>query len=151
MNNELFTSLLLIADIFITDNIMSSNLGKAVFANKVPIVFKNSLNPECKQSNGVFRSSSLVKKKITFLLENDLLFPYISFPLGFNELTSMYQNNNFSSTFFQQEIFEEDSNIQLFSNLLNNRENYTSIYESQNQYISNSKNLFLANEIMEQV
>jgi hypothetical protein len=151
LSNELYTSLLLVSDIFITDNLMSSNLGKAVFAKKIPIVFKNSFNQLLDKAYPGFGSTPLIKEKFSFLEKNKLLFPYLSFPLGFNELKDMYQNNSFSSTFFHQELFDELSNLQLFSDLFNNKEAGSSISNFQDQYINNNRKLFLAHEILDHI
>jgi len=149
LKNELFMNYLGVSDVFITDNIMSSNLGKAVFANKIPIVYKNSLDLR-NNLPASFQLSDGVRGRISSMIDAGLIFPHLSFPIGFEELNEMYQNNLFSSAFIQQEIYNEDANVKLFNEIAEGKQ-YKDLTSYQNKYMEANKNLLSAEEILLEV
>ncbi len=148
LKHDDFMSLLINSDLFVTDNLMSSNLGKAVFGNIVPLVFKNSMQASINKTKLGFQVSDFMQDKIIFLEQNNLLFRYRCFPIGLNELEDMYQNNQFANCFVESEFFDEGNNITLLNDLLLNNEIPNQIKEMQNKYINNNSNLYSAEEIL---
>jgi len=149
LNHNEFMNLLMTSDLFITDNLMSSNLGKAVFGNVLSLVFKNSLQPENSEKlKSEFQVSKFIDDKISFLLSNNLMFPYRSFPIGLNELEDMYERNLFKDCFIETEIFNETYNNKLFIELLLKNEISNRIKKNQNNYIANNSNLYSAERIL---
>jgi len=148
LKHDVFMDYLAASDIFITDNISSSNLSKAIFNNKIAIVYKNSLNMQTDLSKHSYVQSLELLNIINLLKNNNLLFPYLSFPIGLNELEDMYINNTFSSTFIQQELFDLDGNYKLFDNIFNNESFRDKLTIKQNKYISNNSKLLSAEEIL---
>ena len=147
LKHELFMDYLEASDVFITDNIMSSNLGKAVFANKIPIVYKNSLDLR-KHPSESSQVLSAIRERISPLINEGLIFPCLSFPIGFVELGEMYQNNQFSTTFIQQEIYNKEDNVQLFNKIATNKEYKDSLISYQNEYIERNGKLISAEGIL---
>jgi hypothetical protein len=148
LNNNLFMEHLSATDLFITDNLMSVNLGKAVFNNILPIVFKNSLYQDSKKEIvSPFKISDFISEKISFLKENNLIFPFRTFPLGMCELEDMYQNNPFSDCFIEEEVFDEEANIKLFKDIFS-KGKHKNIFTAQNEYIKKNNDLLSAEEIL---
>jgi len=149
LKHELFMENLLVSNIFITDNLISSNMGKAVFSNILPIVFKNTAYVDKKFSLvSPFPVNKFISDKISLLTDSGLVYPYRSFPAGLQELEDMYKNNPFTDCFLEQELFDEESNIRLFENLCNSEDYKNNIIKAQNNYIENNGKLLSAEEIL---
>jgi hypothetical protein len=148
LGHNAFMNYLMASDIFITDNISSSNMGKAVFANKIPIVYKNSLDSQSDLSKLSFHLSSEALNFVQFLKGHNLLFPYLSYPLGLNELEGMYHDNTFSETFIQHELFDVCGNWELFDKIFNNNQFVNNLMDKQKRYVNGNCRLFSAEEIL---
>lgn len=137
------------SDIFVTDNLMSSNLGKAVF-NKTPsLTLRNSIYRESNDSlNSAFVLTEKVKDIISLLYEKDILFPYYCFPLGLCEIGCMYENNTFTSCFDIAEIYNEKECSEAFCNLLFNQEHRVKQINKQSEYITRNNKLMSAYDII---
>jgi hypothetical protein len=152
LRHELFMENLVASNIFITDNLISSNMGKAVFSNILPIAFKNTTYLDKKLSFvSSFPVNKFISEKISMLTDCSLVFPFRSFPAGLEELEDMYKDNPFTNCFIEQELFNEESNIQLFEKLCNSDDYKNHIITAQNNYIENNAKLLSAEEILAKV
>lgn len=148
LKHTLFMELLLASDIFMTDNLMSSNLGKAVYGNVIPISYWNSVEDNDDAFISSFPLTPFVEEKLQILRDVKLIFPYSTFPVGFNELTDLYKNNPFGDAFIRQELFNHDSNVQLYKALLDGTRLTNQIVTAQNSYIEKSEKLLNAEQIL---
>lgn len=144
-----FMNYLNIADLFLTDNLMSSNLSKAVFNNIPSLTLRNSIytNNEL-VLNSSFNITQKVRNYISPMIESNMLFPYYSFPLGLCELEDMYQDNNFSDCFDISELYDELGCTKILGNILFDKTHIATQLDNQSNYIRQNQKLMSANEII---
>ncbi|NOU18132.1 MAG: hypothetical protein HOO91_11310 [Bacteroidales bacterium] len=152
IGNSEFMQHLFASDILITDNLMSSNIGKAAYGNVIPIVFTNSMTFDKKNNlHCNFELTDNIREKISVLVDHKLLFPYKAFPMGLNEIEEMYDNNPFTSCFIMLELFDEVSSKELFYKLIKEKSLSEEIQSKQKQYVEFNKKLLTAEEILMQL
>jgi len=152
VKQEVFMDYLLASDVFFTDNLMNSSMGKGTFGNTFPLVFKNSVYQD---DNGYlvssFKISENILEKISVLKDNHLIIPHRSFPIGLYELERMYDNNSFTSCFIEQELYDEEGMTQLFMDVFNKNSLKERITEAQDKYIQDNQKLFSAERILRSI
>jgi len=152
LGNDQFTEHLQASDFVITDNLMSSSIAKSIFYNAIPIVFISSLTSDFDKSPVCdFILTDFMKEKINVLVDNNILFPFVSFPMGLNEILKMYDNNSYSSCFIKTEMYDENSSAALFNKLLLGTQLKDEIINSQNEYLRKNQFLPDAEEILLQI
>ena len=148
--NQEYNDLLSVSDIFICDNIINASLGKAVFGNIIPIVFKNSVTiNNTLNLNASFKIEDDVVDKISILIKKKLIYPYKIFPNGFNDISEMYLSNNFHQCFLEQEIFDKKGTIELLYKSLDDLSFKKNIITDQNNYIGYNTALMSAEQILQ--
>lgn len=150
LGHHKFMNYLKNSDLFITDNLMSSNLGKAVF-NEIPsLTIRNEVY--INRQNELIRSYPITeenKKRILSLRKKGLLFPYLVFPLGLYEIGEMYEHNDFSSCFETAEMFDHTGCTKKLEQLLFDDEFISIQKNNQQKYIYQNTQLMSSYEIME--
>jgi hypothetical protein len=138
------------ADLFITDSLMSSNLGKAVFCKVPSLTLRSNIYVNNDgQIQAPYKFSPVMEKYLTVLKEYGLLYPFYCFPMGMCELEKTYNGNNFTSCFDIAEIYDEEECLDYLHKLLYNEQYIRKKQEIQQQYILQNQKLMSATDILE--
>ncbi len=149
LGNKEFTNLLKSSDLLFTDNLMSSNISKALFYNVLPIVFVSSVRQENDEKIiSKFEIADNFKKKTDLLLKRNILFPYVSFPMGLNEILKNYKDNSFSSCFLKTELLDDASTSNMLKQVFSDNKLLNEIIENQKGYIKKKRSLPDAENIL---
>jgi hypothetical protein len=120
LKSEEFDNFLSASDVFLTTNIISSTLAKAVYASVPSIVLQNS---KLVKFNNL--SSALLKMPLWYqeMAENvKIAYPFRLFPFGwFNFLKAVLNNNPYNDTIVQTCIFQEKKTVNLLQTYLFNK------------------------------
>lgn len=135
-------------DILLTDNFISSNIGKTLTRNIISIALWNSF-----EVNALIKKIQQYPEHLSTLLysmvQRNLLSPFISFPLGLNLLPEINNDKNpFLSCFIFQELFDRDGLIAALEKVIHSFEKRANITQAKDQYMENNYKLFTASEIL---
>ncbi|AEY67253.1 DUF6365 family protein [Clostridium sp. BNL1100] len=135
INPQDFDKYLGASDLFLTTNIISSTLAKAVYASVPSIVLQND-----KLVNFSRISEQLLKMPGWYQeMANDVkvAYPYRLFPFGwFNFLTSVLENNEYVDTFISTSIFQKGKTLNALRTYISDKDSRISLQHKQNMYIN---------------
>ncbi|WP_254490306.1 DUF6365 family protein [Bacillus thuringiensis] len=147
---EEYEQLLLSCDLFITDNITSCSMGKAVFG-KIPVISlvnhmgyeelraqRYSLNPTLKS----------IIEKWNYIIPNGL-YPFLVFPNGWHkELAPLMEKNDYFNCVHTCEIFDLRKTSKTIFNMLYSKTEIEKLKKMQQLYIDNVCNLPTINDVI---
>ena len=135
------------SDLFITTNIISSTLVKAVYANVPAIVLQNdkyidfSLMPRALEQMPYWYRSMASEVKVAY--------PFRLFPFGWYEfLKVVLDNNEYCNTFIQANLFKKNQVLRLLYLYLYNEEAIDKLKEAQQCYIDKILQLNSPNDVI---
>jgi hypothetical protein len=137
------------ADLFITDNLMSSSLGKAVFCKVPSLTLRSTVYvKDDGQIQVPYQLSPTMNENLSLMKEYGLLYPFYCFPLGLCELEKTYTGNNFTSCFDIAEVYNEEECIDYLHKLLYDEQYIRKKQEIQQEYILQNRKLMSATDIL---
>ncbi|MGA4466421.1 DUF6365 family protein [Bacillus bombysepticus] len=140
---EEYEQLILSCDLFITDNITSCSMGKAVFG-KIPVISLvnhmeyEELKTQRDSHNHTLRS---IIEKWNYIIPNGL-YPFLVFPNGWHkELAPLIEQNDYFKCVHTCEMFDLKETSQTIFNMLYSKTEIDKLKKMQQLYINNVCNL----------
>ena len=140
---EEYEQLILSCDLFITDNITSCSMGKAVFG-KIPVISLvnhmeyEELKTQRDSHNPTLRS---IIEKWNYIIPNGL-YPFLVFPNGWHkELAPLMEQNDYFKCVHTCEMFDLKETSQTIFNMLYSKTEIDKLQKMQQLYINNVCNL----------
>lgn len=143
-----FDQLLSASDLFLTTNIISSSLVKAVYASVPSVVLQNDklINFE-KMSNGLKKMPAWYQE----MAQNvKIVFPFRLFPFGWHKfLSTVLQDNEYLETFEQVNLFQRNKVKKTLALYLNDPQIREELKSKQKAYIKKILDLPSSDNVME--
>ncbi|MBR5994541.1 MAG: hypothetical protein IK018_12110 [Lachnospiraceae bacterium] len=136
------------SDLFITTNIISTTLAKAVYYNTASVVLQNSKYLDFSKMASALQKMPEWYQKMA--AEVKTAFPYRLFPFGWYEfLKPLFYNNPYTDTFTEVNLFKKNQIVKALRDNLCNEEKIKEIKEKQKKYIEDIMKLPSPSDVLE--
>lgn len=142
-----FDQLLGASDLYITTNIISSTLVKAVYSSVPSVVLQNDklINFE-KMKNGLMKMPAWYQKMAS---EVKIAYPFRLFPFGWHKfLGTVLQDNEYVETFEQLNLFQRNKVLKVIAGYLTDKERVDELRRKQQDYVEKISVLPSSDEVM---
>lgn len=145
-----FDDYLYASDLYMTLNVASVTLSKAVYANIPSIVFQNK--KIIKFDKLQEKLTKMPKWYQEMAKEIEVAYPFRASTLGwFKFLEYVLQNNSYTEAFVEAPLFKMSSAISLLKQYLYDKDAINALKEKQRKYIAELLELPSSNEIMNEI
>jgi hypothetical protein len=143
-----FTTYLDNCDILFSDNLISSNIGKALDRPIIPIVFQNAYSSH-RLLEKINQFSLQIRLPLQMILNQGIIPAFKSFPTGFNDIPEITRpSNKFMSCFVTAELFDIDDLKNVIGCIIKDEAKRREIREAKTKYRNKNRLLLTASQIL---
>ena len=147
-SHEKFTSYLDNCDLLFSDNLMSSNIGKALDRPIIPVVFQNTFDSQSLLER-IYQFPSQIRSSLQMILNQRIIPPFKLFPTGFNDIPEItHPDNKFLSCFLTTELFDIEHLKNVIDYVIQDEEKRLEIWDAKTKYRHKNRLLLTAHQIL---